>query len=238
MSNNGIIIQARMSSSRLPGKVMKTIGDHPMIWYCVKRAELIGIPVVVATSTDPSDDVLAEYCNSQGFNCFRGSLDNVLDRYIQAAKAFGFTGIYRFTADNLFVHVHYIIENREKIESFAYYDAIHSESFIYGIGFEFAMLAELKGIQTAVTRYLEHVTAYLREHMQGNYHRHIEHGKYSRITGLNLTCDYPEDFQVITAILKYFDFDPEVPVQKVVDFLDRQPELLLINQHRHQPPVN
>ena len=74
------IIQARCSSTRLPGKVLKPLAGKPMIWHIAKRAESCEHvdQVVVATSTESSDDHLAEFCEQAGLGCFRGSLSNVL----------------------------------------------------------------------------------------------------------------------------------------------------------------
>jgi spore coat polysaccharide biosynthesis protein SpsF len=96
-----IIIQARMGSSRLPGKVLADIEGQPMLHRTVvraRRSQLAG-RVVVATTTDASDDPVAAYCRKMGFPCFRGDLYDVLDRYYQAALHFGARVIVRVTAD-------------------------------------------------------------------------------------------------------------------------------------------
>ncbi len=95
------IIQARMGSSRLPGKVLKDIGGEPMLFRVVvraRRAQTIG-RVVVATTTDPGDNPLADFCREQGFPCYRGDPHDVLDRYYQTARAFDAVTIVRLTAD-------------------------------------------------------------------------------------------------------------------------------------------
>jgi spore coat polysaccharide biosynthesis protein SpsF len=95
------IIQARMSSSRLPNKVLLDINGRPMLQHVIERSmrarSVDGI--VVATSTDPSDDVLEQFCNQHGVPCYRGSLTDVLDRYYQAARQFHAEVIIRLTAD-------------------------------------------------------------------------------------------------------------------------------------------
>ena len=83
------IIQARMAASRLPGKVLKELGHQPVLGWMVartRRAELID-EVVIATTTDPGDDPVAAYCQAKGVAYVRGSMNDVLDRYYQAAKA-------------------------------------------------------------------------------------------------------------------------------------------------------
>ncbi len=95
------IIQARMSSSRLPGKVLLDLGGQPMLVRVVERTRRAASldEVVVATTTDPSDDPVAELCARRGYACYRGSLFDVLDRYYQAALRFRARRIVRITAD-------------------------------------------------------------------------------------------------------------------------------------------
>jgi len=95
------IIQARMSSTRLPGKVLREIAGEPMLAHVIeraKRAKLVD-EVVLATTIDPSDDPVAEFCAERGYNVTRGSLNDVLDRYYQAAKEYDADVIVRLTAD-------------------------------------------------------------------------------------------------------------------------------------------
>ncbi len=99
--NRLAIIQARMSSSRLPGKVMLEIAGYPMLQHVVERARrAMGIDqVVVATTTDPADDLLQQHCVAQGIPYFRGSHGDVLDRFYQAALEFRADAVIRLTAD-------------------------------------------------------------------------------------------------------------------------------------------
>lgn len=95
------IIQARMSSSRLPGKVLKPLAGQPMIWHIVQRARACQRvdQVVVATSVEPSDDPLADFCTKAGIPCHRGSLHNVLSRYLEVLDAHPHPFCVRITGD-------------------------------------------------------------------------------------------------------------------------------------------
>jgi spore coat polysaccharide biosynthesis protein SpsF len=99
--NKLAIIQARMSSSRLPGKVLMDIAGQPMLQHVIERimnAKTID-RMVVATTTDPSDDVLEQFCHKQDVPCYRGSLPDVLDRFYRATQQFHADVIIRLTAD-------------------------------------------------------------------------------------------------------------------------------------------
>lgn len=95
------IIQARMSSSRLPGKVLKEISGKPMLQHVVervRRSQMVD-EVLVATTVEPSDAPLADYCQQNGIAVFRGPLQDVLDRFYQAAKSCRADVVVRITAD-------------------------------------------------------------------------------------------------------------------------------------------
>lgn len=95
------IIQARMGSSRLPGKVLLDIGGRPMLAWVVERVRRAGLldGLVVATSTEVRDDSVAAFCRERDYPCHRGSMQDVLDRYYQAARESGAGTIVRITAD-------------------------------------------------------------------------------------------------------------------------------------------
>jgi len=95
------IIQARMASSRLPGKVLLDVAGRPMLAHVVLRTRQAKTvdQVVVATTIEAADDPVAAYCARQGFLCYRGSQHDVLDRYYQAARIFGAQVVVRITAD-------------------------------------------------------------------------------------------------------------------------------------------
>jgi len=95
------IIQARMSSTRLPGKVLLDIAGHPMLWHVVRRARKARLVdrVVVATSDRPEDDSIEAFCRQGHVDCFRGDESDVLDRFYGAARAFHAQVVVRLTAD-------------------------------------------------------------------------------------------------------------------------------------------
>lgn len=96
-----VIVQARMGSTRLPGKVMKEVNGKPMIYWQLKRIEQSKMisSMVVATSTDAEDDILNEYLNTEGFSVYRGSALNVLERYSMVISEYSPKVCVRVTAD-------------------------------------------------------------------------------------------------------------------------------------------
>src|SRR5437016_942715 len=95
------IIQARMGSTRLPGKTFLPIEGHPMLWHVVERVRRVKQieEVVIATTANPLDDVIVEFARDNGLDFFRGDERNVLDRVYQAARIYGPTTIIRVAPD-------------------------------------------------------------------------------------------------------------------------------------------
>jgi spore coat polysaccharide biosynthesis protein SpsF len=103
--NIGIVLLARMGSTRLPGKVLLDLEGRAVLGRVVDRLRRVRLahPVVVATTESALDDVLVSYCRSQGIDCFRGDEGNIVDRCIRCAEAFGMEAIVRVGADCPFI---------------------------------------------------------------------------------------------------------------------------------------
>jgi spore coat polysaccharide biosynthesis protein SpsF len=103
----GIILQARMDSSRLPGKVIRKIGNKNILEYIFYRLGVLKheAGIVLATSDSKADNIIEELCRNNNIRCFRGSLENVLERYYLCAKKYNFDHIVRLTGDNPFVDI-------------------------------------------------------------------------------------------------------------------------------------
>lgn len=96
------IVQARMGSTRLPGKSLRFLAGRPVLQHVVERAQRAGTvkAVVVATTTDAADDAIVALCARMGVRCFRGAARDVLDRYARAAEEFGGNPVVRLTGDD------------------------------------------------------------------------------------------------------------------------------------------
>jgi spore coat polysaccharide biosynthesis protein SpsF len=224
-----------MSSSRFPGKSMELIGNKPLVYYVVKRLELTGLPVIVATSTDASDDVLAEYFKELKIKVFRGSLSNVLSRYIAAAEEFGIEEIIRVTADNPLVDIVALKRSLSLFQKYEYMDGIYQEGLIKGTGFELVSLKELKSIKSNNPHHLEHVTAALRENLPKNpRYEKIQVPHYHQfIDKIVLTCDYAEDLELLRRIFEASDYSLAITIRDILGFYRENPEIFKRNADLH-----
>lgn len=201
----GIIIQARMGSTRLPGKVLKPVGRRPLLGLVLGRLERLehAATVVVATTTLAEDDVIEAFCRQQCVECFRGSELNVLQRYFLCAEAHGFDQIVRLTADNPFTD---IVELDGLIRMHLDANADFSHSFAslpVGVGaevFSFAALRESYRCGRAL-HHLEHVDEYMLENPDVFVTREYLAPNAKRRPEIRLTVDTQVDYARACAIV-------------------------------------
>ena len=96
----GVIVQARMGSARVPGKVLRDLAGRPLLGHLLDRVRTLGIPLVVATSDDPSDDAIESFCAAENVAVHRGALDDVAARFLGAARERGIDPIVRVSGDS------------------------------------------------------------------------------------------------------------------------------------------
>ena len=159
------IIQARMGSTRLPGKVLMKIGSRTLLGFLTERLALSRTidTIVVATTTHRRDDVIVEEARKLGVECFRGSESDVLTRYVQAARIFKADVVVRVTADNPFTDPYSIDRAVEQlIEGYDY--AIEDDMPVGTTG-EALTFEALEFIDTVASTgpWREHVTLYAKE---------------------------------------------------------------------------
>ena len=195
----GIIIQAGMGSTRLPGKILKTINDRTLLDHIIDRlAELKEeATVVIATSTLPGDDAVEDFCRKKGVLCFRGSEQNVLSRYYECAKQQGFEHIVRLTADNPFVDV-------EEVDRLIAYHKLQKNEFTesfsqlpIGVGaeiFSFPALSEDME-KASMPHHFEHVDEYILENMELFQTGTLQVPAEKHFPEVRLTVDTQEDYE-------------------------------------------
>jgi glutamate-1-semialdehyde aminotransferase/spore coat polysaccharide biosynthesis protein SpsF (cytidylyltransferase family) len=229
------IIQARMSSTRLPNKVLADIAGHPMLWHVVNRVRQAQSldEVVVATSHNPKDDEVAAYCCDQGIPCRRGSEDDVLDRYYQAAKAQEAEAVVRITADCPLMDPE-VIDLLVRAFQKSDYDYVSNTlpyTFPDGLDVEVFSFRALEQAWREATKpsEREHVTPYLR--LSGKFKLfNVENGEDLSRQRHRWTVDDPTDLEFIREIYKSFPAGPIFGMNEVLALLQRRPELQRINQ--------
>lgn len=195
----GIIIQARLGSTRLPGKVLMPIGKKTLLEHILYRLSFFKEEniVVVATSNKEKDNKLAEFCKEKGIACFRGSEENVLERYYLCAKKYKFQEIVRLTADNPFVDIE---ELAALLELFREEKADYAKSFEglpYGVGTEVFTFAALEKDyrESSQAHHFEHVNEYILENPQIFKTVNLETPEEKRKPEVRLTVDTKEDYR-------------------------------------------
>ncbi|MFL5295382.1 MAG: cytidylyltransferase domain-containing protein [Phenylobacterium sp.] len=220
---NLAILQARMSSSRLPGKVMAPVLGEPMIGRQVERLRrAAGIDkLMVATSTDPSDDELAAYCQSLELEVFRGGLDDVLGRYCAAlARNPGTKAVVRLTADCPLADpqlVDKVIEHHREAGADYTSNVLGSRTYPQGLDTE-VMRPEVlmeAGERAADPYEREHVTPYI--YRRSDRFRLAGVARHKSLANLRWTVDVPDDLAFVREVYaKLYPFDPEFTSDAIV----------------------
>jgi glutamate-1-semialdehyde 2,1-aminomutase/spore coat polysaccharide biosynthesis protein SpsF len=222
------IIQARMSSSRLPGKVLAEVGGRPMLARVVERVSRAGEVdlVVVATSTSPADDAVAQFCRDHGVECFRGDEQDVLDRFYQTAKAHHARTIVRITADCPLIDPRIIdrVVRTLQQENADYASNTDPPTFPDGLdveAFTFAALEKAwREARKAVER--EHVTPYLRQSEQ---FRRCNVAHSTDLSRHRWTVDEPADLEFVRRVYRRFDDTACFDLEEMMDCLANDPDL-------------
>lgn len=194
----GIIIQARMGSTRLPGKVLKPIAGKVLLDHVLGRLDDLQrqAEIVVATSLLPQDDPIAAHCCGR-VACFRGGEQDVLDRYFRCAESHVFDHIVRLTADNPFTDI-VELERLIDLHLTGEYDYTHSFGMMpLGVGAEvFTMDAlAVSHREGHAPNHREHVNEFIQENPQRFKIGVLDVPAGKRAPELRLTVDIPEDYE-------------------------------------------
>ncbi|WGT40597.1 glycosyltransferase family protein [Lysinibacillus sp. 1 U-2021] len=235
-----VIIQARMGSSRLPGKILKKLGDVEVLTYDIERCRAIeGISeVIVATSDLPQDDAIAHWCERYGVAYYRGSEDDVLDRYVQCANMYKPEYVMRVTSDCPFVDYEMASEMVSLMKKEQKDIVLLDGNPPRGLAVELLSYEALLHIHKVgkEPRHREHVTYFAYEHAE-KFNSVTYQVPSNRIAPeLRITLDTYEDYQLVSAIANHFD-DSLVSSSKVIQYLRETPEVAALNAHIEQKPV-
>lgn len=236
--NYGIIIQARMGSTRLPGKILKPFYEGETLIETILNNlhKVKGAKVIVATSINENNDPLESFLKEKGEIVFRGSENDVLERYIKAAKANNVEGIIRICSDNPFMDWHGVQQLLEKAsKSDADYIGFRvndTPSILTHFGFwgEYVTLNALKRVYETTepgTPAHEHVTIHIYKHPDEYKCEWIEAPDFVQSrTDIRLTIDTPEDLQNASKV--YADLntiDDNFTLRDVIAYLDAHQEI-------------
>lgn len=236
----GVIIQARMGSSRLPGKVLKDLCGVPMLEYQLNRvfrANSIN-KVVVATTTLQQDDPIQKLCDRLGVSCFRGSEDDVLSRYFFAAKRYKFSTIVRLTADCPLVcnDIIDICVNELISNKFDYFgNTVPPETSFFPDGsdvevFTFEAL-ERAHLEVESPKDREHVTFHFWKSEASQTFKSGQIKRPKNIAHLRWTVDYPEDYSVVCKIAEYLEKNQlNGSIDQISAFLQDNPDIVALNE--------
>ncbi len=195
----GAIVICRYNSSRLPGKILKSIDGQPIITHIIKRLKQIdGLEVVVATSLKKTDNPIEKYCLKNYQSYFRGSLNNVASRFSETAQAFNFDYAIRVNGDNLFIDIEAMKKMiaLAKTNKFDFISNVKGRTFPYGMSIEIAKTSSYAKLQTQFSedRHLEHVTSYIYENESCCKIKYHLNTAYPEASGLKIAIDTAEDF--------------------------------------------
>ncbi|MEO9531425.1 MAG: hypothetical protein ABJG68_14070 [Crocinitomicaceae bacterium] len=223
----GAIIQVRMGSSRLPGKVLKTLpenGHISLLDHILNRIPAEYEAIIATTESEVDDPLLERFPSA-----FRGSENDVLERFYLCSKVNKLTTIIRLTGDNPFIDpskmievVNFHLENN--------FDYTRSEGLPLGCNFEVFNFDCLEKAQLETNSLFdrEHVTPYLKDSTKFNTGQYI----YENYPDLRLTLDYPSDYEMINKI--FIELGENATFEHVVDYLRNHPEVARLNAQNRQ----
>jgi spore coat polysaccharide biosynthesis protein SpsF len=233
-----LIVQARMGSTRLPGKVMLPLMGEPILHFLINRLQKVKLvaQIVIATTEKTNDDVIAEFCESSNIACFRGSEDDVLSRYKAAADAFGGQIIVRITSDCplidpalidliivSFLMTHppadYVSNTLER----TYPRGMDVEVFSY----ESLAIADK---EAKLLSEREHVTPFIYNHPDRFKIKQVRQEEDT--SSHRWTLDTPEDYRLITLLAEnLYPKKPNFNLEDLTQLISKHSDWSLINSH-------
>jgi spore coat polysaccharide biosynthesis protein SpsF len=236
-----IIVQARMGSTRLPGKHLKQILGRPMLSFLIERLRRVkkAQEIIIATTDQLIDEKIIKVCKEEKVNYFRGDEENVLDRYYQTAKKFKAKIIVRITADCPLIDpeiidrtINVFLDNYPK---FDYVSNSLNHTFPRGMDVEVFSFESLKKVVKwgMSSEEKEHVTPYYYRHPEKFSLENVENEK--NLSSFRLTVDTPEDFFLISKIIQeLYPLNPNFTLVDILNLLAKHPDWLVINSKVQQ----
>ena len=230
-------VQVRMGSTRFPGKVMKKIGEREIFLVQLdrmKRAKTLD-QIIVVTTTKKLDEAIVRLCKKNKIPCFRGSEDDLLDRYYQAAKKFKVGLVVKIPSDEPLIGptvIDQVVGTMHKsLDKYDYVGNLRPPTFPDGLDVEVMTLETLETAwrEAKEPHEREHLTPYIWSHSKlfkiGNVVNKYGHMYKSH----RWTLDYPEDFEFFKAVFSAFKSKKHFSMKDILDLLKKHPEIAAIN---------
>lgn len=241
----GTVVLARMGASRLPGKVLKEVCGKPMLEHILIRLSKVNgvVMTAVASTVNPKDDAIETLCKRMAVPVFRGSEDNVLDRSIKSAEAFGLDAVIRIGADSAFIDWEIINElvkvwNAEYVKGnkLEYLSNNLNRSYPLGLDAEIFLTETFRRIDRE-TRDLPRAERELNEinvvpymHQNLDKFRHYSYRKDFDYSHHRWTLDTPEDWDLITKVYEaLYPAKPDFLMNDILALLEKHPDWPAIN---------
>jgi len=233
-----------MGSSRLPGKVLRKIDNKLLIEHIIDRLnDVLDIvdDIIIATSDKIEDDPIVDFCKRNSTSYFRGSENDVLKRYYDAAIEYGIEWIVRVCADNPLIAPESIRDTISSINKFKNADVIHNK---HRKGYPIGTAVELFSIQALKIAHMNAYEPHQREHVIPYFFGNKDDFNIIKVDApvnvqrenYYLTVDYLEDLNFIEKIISHFRKNGNLKpsIDEIIDYLDNNPELLKMNQYLHK----
>lgn len=235
MTRTIAIVQARMGSTRLPGKVLADLAGRPLLGHLLERVRRSNVDeIVVATTTLPADDMLADWVDHSGLaSTYRGSADDVLERFYHAAMTYQADLIVRVTADDPLKDAQIINHALALLQDGRVYDYCSNTlvpSYPEGLDIEVFTLAALSAahLHAQLPSEREHVTPYIWKHPEIFRLYNFSHEK--NLSAWRWTVDKPADLEFMRAVFSGMRDNQAMAYRDVISYLEQHPEIQEINQ--------
>ena len=238
----GIVSQARMTSTRLPGKILKEVKGKSLLQHHVDRLKWSGYPVFIATTINQTDDVVENFCQQNEIGCFRGDENHVLSRYYGLALRYKLKTIVRVTSDCPLIDGFVVKAGVEKYlqggaPANRYLTNCQQRTYPRGFDFEVFSFETLQRMFDQATEDYEkeHVTPFIwKTHPEDfqivHFKRAADDSKF------RITVDEPDDFKLVEKMILDFNCDQKV-CEEIIHVLRNNSALYTINSHVEQKKV-
>ena len=232
------IIEARMSSSRLPGKVLMEAAKKPMLEHLVNRLKFVASldEIIIATTINKSDDILENFSKNMNISCYRGSENDVMSRVIEAADSVCTDIVVGITGDCPVIDPQLIEQTIQlfKINNADYVANAHVRTYPDGMDTQVYKLDILKQSAAMTNDKLdrEHVTLHIRNNPDLFSHLYLPAPPECFWPELGLTLDEQEDYELLKKIIEHFNpINPLFSCLDIVRLLNKKPDWIKLNEN-------